>query len=188
MCERKKRRGSNEKNSSRSIVAHQAIARMLCFEAGCGGDTASRCGMKSKGNGGRRAGQRIGRKGPRGQTYSRRYTQTSSFDGKTSAEQTHTTSRVARRRHGVLRELVRLQSFTVKLFAMRGYQSNAQPARESSNTRQINTKKIYIVGVYWEKNVKNQNTDTCKSGEASFINAGDMCQIPFSRERVIASS
>jgi hypothetical protein len=65
---------------------------------GCGGDTASRCGNEGQGKRGcRRAGQRIGRKGPREQTYSRRYTQTSSFDGKTSADKTHKTSRVARR-------------------------------------------------------------------------------------------
>ncbi|KAH6841353.1 hypothetical protein B0T12DRAFT_258475 [Alternaria alternata] len=47
--------------------------------------------------------------------------------------------------------IVCLQSFTVKLVAMRGYQSNTQPARESNDTRQINTKKIYIIGVLQEK-------------------------------------
>jgi hypothetical protein len=82
---------------------------------------------------------------------------------------------------------VPLQSFTVKLLAMRGYQSNAQPARESSDTRQINTKRFFTsVGYIEKKNVKNQNTDTCKSGEASFINAVKTCARFPSSESVLS--
>ena len=129
----------------------QRAKRASHGEAGCGGDAASRCGNEGQGKRGcRRAGQRIGRKGPREQTYSRRYTQTSSFDGKTSADKTHKTSQGSKE--------MEMERFTKGCFvcraslsnvAMRGYQSNTRPQERAMTQDKINTGKSYIeLGVY----------------------------------------
>jgi hypothetical protein len=67
---------------------------------------------------------------------------------------------------------------------MRGYQSNAQPARESSDTRQKTQRNTYRLGILREKEPKCEiKTPTHASREASFINAKNMCLNPLRRER-----
>jgi hypothetical protein len=61
------------------------------------------------------------------------------------------------------------------LVVMRGYRSNAQPARQSIT--QTNKRNFYI-GVLSKENVKETPTH-CAYGEASFINAGAMCLFDF---------
>lgn len=123
-------------------------------EARCGGDAASRRSNVGQGEiESRRAEQRIGRKGPREQTYSRRYAQTSSFDGKTPADNAHAVSGDKETAHRFDGGRVVCRA-SLSNFAMRGYRSNAQPARESSDTRQINTKKYMLAGYIERKRTK----------------------------------
>lgn len=127
----------------------QRAKRASHGEAGCGGDAASRCGNEGQGKRGcRRAGQRIGRKGPREQTYSRRYTQNLIIRWKDICRQTHKTSRVARRVMESYKSSLSAE-LRCQTFGDEGISIQHALARESSNTRQINTKRITSwFGVY----------------------------------------
>lgn len=130
----------------------QRAKRASHGEAGCGGDAASRCGDDEQGKwdvGGldRGSGVRdLGNRHTQGDIH-----KTSSFDGKTSADNTHEISSNKEMKWEIDKKIVACRA-SLSNFRDEGISIQHAPARESNNTRQINTKKYILVGYIEERN------------------------------------
>lgn len=120
--------------------------------------------------------RKCGLKGPREQTYSRRYTQNLIDDGRTICRRTHIFEENKRLAIGKMCGYKKLRCHRV---AMRGYQSNARPQGRAMTQE---NKHRYYMGIEQVKCKIEHHTQWLRRSK-SFINARASC-VSFSRERM----